>query len=124
MRTFICSPATAGRDETKKRIREKLKAVGITVSGPEHEDPWYRQHILRTNSCRNEPMYCLSKDLQYMSMSDACYFTEGWEKDTNCRIEHEVAKEYGLVLMYEEKENETAETAHGCQNENGIGKML
>lgn len=33
--------------------------------------------------------------------ADVVYFAKGWENARGCRIEHTVAKEYGLKIMEE-----------------------
>lgn len=50
----------------------------------------------------NNPLYYLSKSLEVMSQCDAVFCAKGWEKARGCKIEHEVAKQYGLNIMYEE----------------------
>ena len=108
MTAIICQPKIGRTDDeirrTRERIREKLQAAGLTVSGPVYQDIWYRRRILTDHGCKNHHLYDLSKDLQYMSFSDACYFAAGWKDDKNCEIMHEAAKAYGLVLLYEDQE--------------------
>ena len=108
MTAIICQPKIGRTDDeimsTRERIRKRLEAAGLTVSGPVNLDPWYRRRILTDRGCKNHLLYDLSKDLQYMSFSDACYFAAGWKDDKNCEIMHEAAKAYGLVLLYEDQE--------------------
>lgn len=49
--------------------------------------------------------------IENMSLCHAAYFCKGWESARGCRIEHEVAKAYGLKILYEvpmEDENNDA----------------
>jgi hypothetical protein len=48
-----------------------------------------------------EPIYCLSKSIEYLAQADAVFFMKGWEKARGCKIEHEVAVEYGKEVIYE-----------------------
>ncbi len=49
------------------------------------------------------PLCFLAKLLENMSLCHVVYFCKGWENVRGCRIEHEVAKAYGLEVMYEEE---------------------
>ena len=50
----------------------------------------------------NKPLYYLSQSLLRMSGCDTVYFCKGWENTRGCKIEHEVARAYGLEIIYEE----------------------
>ena len=39
--------------------------------------------------------------LDSMSLSEGVYFCKDWEKSRHCRLEHKVAQEYGLKIIYE-----------------------
>ena len=36
-----------------------------------------------------------------MAKCNAVYFCRGWETARGCKIEHEIAKNYGLSIIYE-----------------------
>ena len=46
-------------------------------------------------------IYMLSQSIRYIGKVDAVYFMKGWEKARGCKIEHEVAVEYGKKVFYE-----------------------
>ena len=46
-------------------------------------------------------IYCLSQSIRYIGKVDALYFMKGWEKARGCKIEHEVAVEYGKQVFYQ-----------------------
>lgn len=50
---------------------------------------------------QNAGVYYLGFSLLAMSKCDGVFFCKGWEKGKGCRIEHEVARTYGLQIMYE-----------------------
>ena len=56
-----------------------------------------------------DPLWLLSLVLNKMSSCDTVYFCDGWEDARGCRIEHEVAEEYGLDIIYAEDEEEPEE---------------
>lgn len=46
-------------------------------------------------------IYMLSQSIRYIGKVDAVYFMKGWEKARGCKIEHEVAVQYGKQVFYE-----------------------
>ena len=50
---------------------------------------------------KHESLYFLSRAIDSMSKADAVYFCKGWEDARGCKIEHEIALEYGLETIYE-----------------------
>ena len=42
----------------------------------------------------------LGKSISLMGEADLVVFAPGWENARGCRIEHEVAKEYGIPISY------------------------
>lgn len=50
------------------------------------------------------PMRFLSKSIAVMSLCKAVYFSNGWNDARGCRIEHKIAEEYGLEILYETDE--------------------
>ena len=53
----------------------------------------------------NIPMCFMAKSIEDMSLCHVAYFAKGFEKARGCRIEHEVAKAYGMEILYEEFED-------------------
>ena len=48
------------------------------------------------------PVCYLSMAIEKMSQCNIVYFANGWENARGCNIEHEVALQYGLDIIYEE----------------------
>ena len=55
-----------------------------------------------TDDTKHTPVAYLAKSIEKMSKCDAVYFIKGWETARGCKIEHEIAKAYGLAIIYEE----------------------
>ena len=72
-------------------VAEKLQSLGHKVVNPlcnglsEH-DPW-EEHI--------------AKDIINLIDCEGIYMLQGWEDSQGARIEHAIAKEIGLKVMYE-----------------------
>lgn len=75
------------RAELVKRLQEEGHEVVDTVfeSAPANEDV---------------AIYMLSQSIRYIGKVDALYFMKGWEKARGCKIEHQVAVEYGKQVFY------------------------
>lgn len=75
------------RAELVKRLQDEGKEVIDTVfeNAPADED---------------RAIYMLSQSIRYIGKVDALYFMKGWEKARGCKIEHEVAVEYGKQVFY------------------------
>ena len=48
----------------------------------------------------NIAVYYLGKSISAMKNIDAIYMCDGWTQARGCRIEHQVAKEYGIKILY------------------------
>lgn len=88
--------------ETKERAIKTLEEKGYEVINTYFADEYYNEENIKARGFKNTPIYFLSKSLGSMAMCDAMYFCKGWENAKGCRVEHEVAKEYGMEIMYEE----------------------
>ncbi len=75
------------REELVKRLQEEGHEVVDTVfeNAPADEDI---------------AIYMLSQSIRYIGKVDALHFMKGWEKARGCRIEHQVAVEYGKKVFY------------------------
>lgn len=49
----------------------------------------------------DEAIYYLSKSIEFIGKVDYVYFMKGWEKARGCKIEHQIAVEYGKKVYYE-----------------------
>lgn len=50
---------------------------------------------------KNVAVAYLAKSIDVMAKCNAVYFVNGWQTARGCRIEHEIAKNYGLAIIYE-----------------------
>ena len=98
---MISQPMTGLSSDKIIKIREKaidiLKAFNYDVI-----DNFFIDDGFITDDTKHTPVAYLAKSLDVMSKCDAVYFVKGWETARGCKIEHEIAKTYGLAVIYED----------------------
>lgn len=106
MKAMISQPMAGKTDEEIKETRKKaikvLEEKGYKIVNTLFTDDWYSKEKMKQRGVVQIPLCFLAKSLENMSLCHAAYFCKGWEKARGCRIEHEAAREYGLVIIYEE----------------------
>ncbi|MEG2919165.1 MAG: hypothetical protein RR851_14680, partial [Clostridium sp.] len=45
------------------------------------------------------PVWYLGKSIQFLSQADIAYFGGDWRNARGCKIEYEIAKEYGIDII-------------------------
>lgn len=71
-----------------------------------------RNDFVKNNNLENEeildtlfdfegksPIYYLAKSIEKLSEADLVFFMNGWEDSRGCKIEFEIAKNYGKKIM-------------------------
>lgn len=105
MKAMISQPMRGKTDqeivETRNKAASYLKTLGYDIIQTvfDLDEDW-----LRFTGCKQIPVRYLGESLNAMSLCDAVYFCDGWEKARGCLIEHEVASLYGLVCIYERED--------------------
>ena len=96
MKVMISQPM---RGKTEEQIREERKAVIKKFNNMHIEviDTIFTEEAPESN---NAGVYYLGKSIQEMSKADALFMCDGWREARGCRIEHQVAKEYGIKILY------------------------
>lgn len=107
MRKAMLSQPMAGKTQeeiiaTREKAIAALKARGFEVINTLFTDEWYSKEKLEERGVVQIPLCFLAKSLENMSLCHAAYFCKGWEKARGCKIEHDAAVAYGLVIIYEE----------------------
>ena len=106
MKAMLSQPMAGKSDEeiinTRNRAIDALTERGYEIVNTLFTDEWYSQKTMKERGVENIPLCFLAKSLENMSLCHAAYFCKGWEKARGCRLEHEVAKAYGLRIIYEE----------------------
>ena len=104
-KAMISQPMRGLSDEeilkTRNRIAEKLEKLGYEVIDTFFSDEYRDKDQLEALGIKNIPVAFLAKSLESMATVDCVCFAAGWEENRGCRIEHSVAKEYGIEMQFE-----------------------
>ena len=106
LKKVMISQPMAGKSEeeiiaTREKAIKTLKEKGVEIVNTLFTDEWYSKEKMAERGVVQIPLCFLAKSLENMSLCHAVYFCEGWENARGCKIEHEVAKAYGLEIIYE-----------------------
>lgn len=97
---MISQPMKDLSDEDILATREKaintLEQFGYDVVDSYFAD----DNGLVSDDTKNIPVAYLAKSIAIMAKCNAVYFCKGWQQ-ARCKIEHEIAKNYGLSIIYE-----------------------
>lgn len=78
-------------EAVKELSKEGYEVVNTFFNGSE-ECEW-------ANKQKNIPVAYLSMSIAKMSEVDAVYFCKGWSQARGCKIEHQIAENYGLEIL-------------------------
>ena len=96
MKVMISQPMNGRTDEQikeeRKRIVDKFNKMHIEVINTlfTEEAP---------EDC-NVAVYYLGKSISAMKDIDAIYMCDNWREARGCKIEYQVAREYGIKILY------------------------
>ena len=100
----MLSQPMAGKSEDQ--IIATRNAAIIALEGYEivntlFTDEWYNKDSMAERGVVHVPLVFLAKSLENMAKCHVVYFCKGWELARGCKLEHDVAKAYGLNIIYE-----------------------
>ena len=93
MKIMISQPM---RGKTNKQIREEKLVKRLQEEGHEVID------TVLDISENKSPIYYLSKSIELLDKADGVVFMKGWQEARGCRIEHQVAVDYGKFIKEEQ----------------------
>lgn len=88
--------------ETRNKFLDFAKKENMEVVNTYFKDELFAKIELKHVGVIQVPIYYLAKALEKMAHCDCVYFVKGWENARGCKIEHEVALQYALDIIYEE----------------------
>lgn len=89
-------------EEVRTKAKKAVEDLGYEFVNTYFSDLWERKDELKGEGYKNLPIYFLSKAIAKMSRCDAVYFCKGWKRSIGCRIEHDVARSYGIPCLFED----------------------
>lgn len=98
MKIMISQPM---RGKTNEQIREERVELVRRLQEEGHE---VIDTILTDKppiDC-DEAVYFLGRSIELMSKADAIVFMKGWQEARGCRIEYQIAKDYGKFIKEEQ----------------------
>lgn len=102
IKVFITQPMRGLSDEDILNVRKDIiDNIQIILNGEEFDviDSFFDSYPGYIN--KHIPIWYLSKSIELMSEADIAYFAKGWSEYRGCRIEYQVAKEYGICIIEE-----------------------
>lgn len=98
MKVMISQPM---KDRTAEDIKEERKHI-IEKFNNMHIDVIDTIFTDEVPIDYNTGVYYLGRSIREMSKVDALFMCNGWEKARGCKIEYQVALEYGIKILYED----------------------
>lgn len=99
MRIYISIPIT-GHDLEEQRAKAERFAKDIDAIGHDPINPFDCSTPPEHFDEKQKTAYYMGFDIADLLLSDAAYFSRGWEQSKGCRLEHAAAEIYGLKIYY------------------------
>ena len=102
LKLFISQPMMGMTDEEILKKREQIiSMVKAHYGSVEVIDSFVKKNAPKDV---NVSLWYLSKSIEFLSMADVAYFTQGWQDARGCKIERECAEAYGVQIIEEEEQ--------------------
>ena len=103
-KAMISQPMAGKTDEeiisARNEAIETLESMGYEVVNTLFTDEWYSKESMTERGVVNIPMTFFAKSIENMALCHAAFFCDGWQEARGCKLEHEVAKAYGVEIIY------------------------
>lgn len=98
---FISQPMRGLTDEEILKVREEIKSRAEQVIGEQLDliDSFIKEYPGEIN--KSIPVWYLGKSIQLLSQADVVYFGGEWRSARGCKIEYQVAENYGIKIIQE-----------------------
>lgn len=94
---FISQPMRGLTDEEILKTREEIRLKAEKTIGEPVE--LINSFFGDFKPIGNIPVCYLGKSISLLAEADVVYFGEGWKDARGCKIEHEVAVQYGINII-------------------------
>ena len=96
MKIMISQPM---RGKTEKEIKNEREALVKKLQEEGHE---VLETVFEDFDCYASPIAYLARSIEFLDKADAVVFMKGWENARGCRIEYQIAKNYGKFIKEEQ----------------------
>lgn len=96
MKIMISQPM---RGKTNEQIREERVELVEKLESQGHE---VLETVFEDFDCYASPIAYLARSIEFLNKADAVVFMKGWENARGCRIEYQIAKDYGKFIKEEQ----------------------
>lgn len=98
-RLFISQPMRGLSDDEILKAREEIRIKAEKKIGEPVEliDSFIREYPGEIN--KSIPVYYLGKSIVFLCQADIAYFGGEWKNARGCKIEHEIAVQYGIDIL-------------------------
>ena len=93
MKIMISQPM---RGKTEKEIKDEREALVKKLQEEGHE---VLETVFEDFDCYASPIAYLARSIEFLDKVDAVVFMKGWLEARGCRIEHQIAIDYGKFVM-------------------------
>ena len=101
---IMLSRPMAGK--TREEIEKEEKEM-VNLLFDKYEDNCEIISSVIENPEEKSELECFSESIFFMSMADVLAMGFGWENARGCKLEHEIAKAYGVHIIYLDEPNKT-----------------
>jgi hypothetical protein len=100
LNVFISQPMNGKNDSEIKGERHRIEGVIDNVLKTNYNiiDSYFEDYN-PNNGCVS--LKYLSKSLELLADADVVFFASGWEDARGCKIEHDCAKAYNIMIIEE-----------------------
>lgn len=92
MKIMISQPM---RGKTEKEIKDEREELVKKLQEEGHE---VLETVFEDFDCYASPIAYLARSIEFLDKADAVVFMKGWENARGCRIEYQIAKDYGKYI--------------------------
>lgn len=96
MKVMISQPM---RGKTEEQIKEERQKI-VEKFNKMHIEVINTMFTEEAPEDCNAAVYYLGKSISAMKDIDAIYMADGWREARGCRVENQVAREYGIKILY------------------------
>lgn len=87
------------KGKTRKEIEEEEKEMASVIFDKYEDNCEIILSIIENPEEKSE-LECFSESIFFMSRADVLAMGFGWENARGCKLEHDIAKAYGVPVIY------------------------